>query len=91
VGLSPEAEEYWVAAINNPDLSDHEREDLIEDLNEEGFEDPKNLTIDDLPLILNRIEIIETYAPMAMDDVNAAAFQEAYKDLLNMFAKVTGN
>jgi hypothetical protein len=25
-----------------------------------------------------------------MDDVNAAAFQEAYKDLINMRAKITG-
>jgi hypothetical protein len=90
VGVDPFAEEYWLAAINDPTLSDHEREDLIEDLNEEGFDDPKNLTADDLPLILRRIEIIETYAPDAMDDTNAAAFLEAYKDLLNMYAKVAG-
>jgi hypothetical protein len=37
-----------------------------------------------LPLILNRIEIVVQLAPTAMDDVNAAAFQEAYKDLVNM-------
>lgn len=90
VGVDPDAEAYWLTAINDPTLSDHERQDLIEDLNEEGFEDPKNLTVDDLPLILRRIEIIETYAPDAMDDVNAAAFSEAYKDLVNMFIKVAG-
>lgn len=90
VGFNQAAEEYWLSAINDPNLSDHERRDLIEDLNEEGFEDPKNLTEEDLPLILRRIELIETYAPDAMDDVNAAAFQEAYKDLVNMFAKVAG-
>ncbi len=36
VGLDPGAEEYWYAAINDPDLSAHERSDLIEDLNEDG-------------------------------------------------------
>ena len=58
VGLDPEAEAVWVDAINNPDLPPKERQDLIEDLNEEGFADPKNLTPDDLPLILNRLELI---------------------------------
>jgi hypothetical protein len=89
VGADPEAEEIWVEAINNPDLSAKERQDLIEDLNEDGFPDPKNLTFDDLPLILNRLAIIEEYAPNAMDDVNAAAFMEAYKDLINMATRLT--
>ena len=88
VGLDPEAEAVWVGAINNPDLPPKERQDLIEDLNEEGFADPKNLTPDDLPLILNRLELIERYAPSAMDEVNLAAFMEAYKDLLNMAARL---
>ena len=88
VGLDPEAEAVWVDAINNPDLPPKERQDLIEDLNEEGFADPKNLTPDDLPLILNRLELIERYAPSAMDEVNLAAFLEAYKDLLNMAARL---
>jgi len=30
----------------------------MEDLNETGFADPKNLTADDLPLIVSRLEII---------------------------------
>ena len=62
----------------------------IEDLNEEGFENPHNPTFDDLPLIENRLAIIETLAPDSMDDVNAAAFAEAYKDLMNMRARVAG-
>ncbi|MDQ3439240.1 MAG: hypothetical protein M3478_02685, partial [Planctomycetota bacterium] len=77
-------------AINSADISADDRSDLIEDLNEDGFADPKNLTRDDLPLILNRLDLIEREAPYAMDDVNAAAFAEAYKDLVNMYAKVTG-
>jgi hypothetical protein len=90
VGVDSGAEEYWAMAINDPSLSDGEREDLIEDLNEEGFEDPKNPTIDELPLILNRLQIIEDYAPSAMDEVNARSFAEAYKDLFNMYVRLTG-
>jgi hypothetical protein len=89
VGLDSEAESYWAAAINDPNLSEKEREDLIEDLNEVGFEDPKNPTLDELPLILNRLELIEEYAPFAMDDVNARSFAEAYKDLSNMYQRLT--
>ena len=78
------------APINDHQTSAHDRSDLIEDLNEEGFENPHNPTFDDLPLIENRIAIIETLAPDSMDDVNAAAFAEAYKDLINMRARLVG-
>src|SRR5262249_46324725 len=84
VGADPAAEAIWFKAINDPQISAHDRSDLIEDLNEEGFENPHNPTFDDLPLIENRLAIIETLAPDSMDDVNAAAFAEAYKDLINM-------
>jgi hypothetical protein len=90
VGADPVAETFWVEAINDPTRSSHERKDLIEDLNEEGFDDPKNLTLDDLPLIERRIALIEQLAPQAMDDANFAAFAEAYKDLVNMYARVAG-
>lgn len=88
VGADARAEEIWVAAINNPALNAHERQDLIEDLNEEGFADPKHLTPADLPLIENRLRLIERLAPLAMDQVNADAFQEAYKDLTAMRARL---
>lgn len=91
VGADPDAEAYWIDAINNPDLSAEERQNLIEDLNEDGLSDPENPTADDLPLIENRILLIEDIAPDAMDDVNAAAFQEAYKDLMNMYVRLTRN
>jgi hypothetical protein len=84
VGADPEAEAYWYGAINNPDLPAHERKDLIEDLNEDGLSDPKHPGPDDLPLIVNRILLIEELGPSAMDQANADAFQEAYKDLLNL-------
>jgi hypothetical protein len=84
VGADPEAEAYWFEAINDPTLSASERQDLIEDLNEEGFPDPRHPTADDLPLIVNRLELIEEIAADAMDDVNSDAFAEAHKDLVRM-------
>ena len=89
VGTDPEAERYWIAAINDSSLSAHERQDLIEDLNEDGLSDPKNPGVEDLPLIVSRLQIIEELAPDAMDKVNADAFREAYKDLSNMYARLT--
>ena len=84
VGADPAAEQYWASAINNPDLPAGERKDLIEDLNEDGLSDPHHPGPQDMPLIWNRIQIIEELAPNAMDQVNADAFAEAYKDLVNL-------
>jgi len=67
-----------------PHLSATERQDLIEDLNEDGISDPKQPVLEDLPLIMARLDLIESLAPEAMDEVNADAFAEAYKDLLNL-------
>ena len=58
-------------------------------MNEEGFSDPKNPGLEDLPLIVIRLERIRELAPDAMDKVNADAFAEAYKDLANMFVRLT--
>jgi len=58
-------------------------------LSQNGFRDTRNLTARDLPLIQNRIALIEQLAPNAAGLVNAAAFKEAYKDLLNMRERVT--
>lgn len=88
VGADPQAEEVWYEAINDPDTPADTRKDLIEDLNEEGFANPRQITEEDLPLIYSRIALIEQVAPDAMDDVNAAAFAEAYKDLMNMAARL---
>jgi len=85
VGFDPAAEVVWLGAINNQGLPAEERKDLIEDLNEDGFPDPRNITPADLPLIMSRIALIEELWPAAMDDVNAEAFREAYKDLVNMY------
>jgi hypothetical protein len=91
VGADPDAETYWYEAINDPNLSAHERQDLIEDLNEDGLSDPQNPTIEDLPLILNRIDLIEAIIGDAMDEVNADAFQEAYQDLVTLAVQAMSN
>jgi hypothetical protein len=91
VGVDASAEGVWATAINDPSMDPNQRKDLIEDLNETGFEDPKNLTRADLPLIVSRLELIEQYAPTAMDDVNVAAFGEAYKDLAGMYVKASSS
>jgi hypothetical protein len=84
VGADPLAEAYWTLAINDPGLPAIERQDLIEDLNEDGISDPRLPGPEDLPLILARRQLIELLAPDAMDEVNADAFEEAYNDLLNL-------
>ena len=89
IGYDPEADEVWIGIINDPSLSAHTRQDLIEDLNEDGFSDPHNPTLDELPMIKYRIQLIEDLMPYAMDDVNRDAFEEAHKDLVNMVDRLT--
>jgi hypothetical protein len=84
VGQDPDAEAYWAEAIFDPSLPDAERDDLMEDLNEVGFSDPQHPGPQDLPLIVNRIQIIEQVAPYA-DNFMLPHLAEAYKDLVNMY------
>ena len=88
IGRNPEAEAVWIQVINDPTLSANARRNLIEDLNEDGLSNPRNPTADDLPVILYRIQLIEQLAPSAMDQVNSEAFQEAYRDLVNLAARL---
>jgi len=87
VGLDPVAEKVWLDTINNLDNPAHDRKNLIEDLDTTGFKSHRNPTPEDVPLIQSRLALIEKYAPSAADPVNAAAFQEAKKDLTRMLAK----
>lgn len=89
VGSDPVAETIWIDAINNPALPPADRKNLIEDLNEAGFADPKNPSEAELPLIQHRLALIEKLAQTPMDPVNAAAFNEAYKDLKAMATRLT--
>ena len=65
--------------INDLSLSANAHQNLIEDLNEDGLSHPQNPTLDDLPVIKYRIQLIEELASSAMDKVNADAFDEAHK------------
>ena len=91
MGADPVADEYWYAAINDPSLPANERQDLIEDLNEDGLSDPKHPGPGDLPLILTRLQMIEMIGPQAMDGVNADASLEAYKDLWRLARIAAGS
>jgi hypothetical protein len=84
VGTDPEADAYWETAIDDSNLPAEERKDLIEDLNETGLSEPQHPGPADLPLITARIRLIERLAPYSIDEVNAKAFAEAYKDLVGM-------
>jgi hypothetical protein len=68
-GADAQANEFYQQAINDPVLTKSHRSNLIEDLNEDGFPDPKNLTANDLPLIQSRLALVEQLAPGAMDNV----------------------
>src|SRR6185369_3369395 len=70
VGMDPAAEVTWMQAINDMRHTPKAREDLIEDLNEVGFADRKQLTTADLPMIENRIKLIEFLGPKATDQQN---------------------
>lgn len=90
-GADAQADRLFQTAINDPNMSADARKNLIEDLNQDGLPGRRDLTADNLPMIINRMKMIEQLAPNAMDQVNARAFQEAYKDLGNMYNRVTGN
>jgi hypothetical protein len=91
VGASDEADSVWLALISDPELSTQVREDLIEDLNENGFSEDngRRPTVEDLPLIEARMRLLEEQAQFAIDEAAAAAFAEAYKDLFDMRERLT--
>ena len=83
-GADQQADEFYITAINDMGLTMDQRINYIEDINEDGFLDRKNLSAADLPLIENRLALIEQLAPSAAVEANAAAFKEAHKYLVNM-------
>ena len=86
----PDAEAYWAGAIFDTSLPDKEREDLMEDLNEAGLINPQRATAADMPVIMNRLAIIEQVAPYA-DPFMQEHLAEACKDLLNLASGGTAN
>jgi hypothetical protein len=90
VGVEKDATAFWAQTVDDPGQPAEVRRNLIEDLNEDGFADPKHITAEDLPLIEMRLQLIARMSNSPIDDVNAAALAEAEKDLTNMLVKLKG-
>jgi hypothetical protein len=90
LGTDPEAETKWRRAINDPRCPPGVRSDLIVDMIDEGYTDNSHPTKADLPVIEARLGILERHAPYAMDEVNARAFAEAYRTLLELYIRLGG-
>lgn len=90
LGVDPAAETTWSRAINDPRQAEGVRSDLIVDMVDEGYTDNDRPGLADLALIQRRLEILERYAPHAMDEVNAQAFEEAYRTLLELYLRLGG-
>ena len=84
VGSDPRATEYWIEAINDPEVSEDERHELIVNLREAGVSNVQNPTPEDLELITTRIRIIEAIGGDALDETNADAFRDAYGSLVQL-------
>jgi hypothetical protein len=89
VGTYPEAEAYWFAALGNPNLPQNERQDLVDDLNEEGLPDPKHPTADDLPVLLARIEMLEE--AMLWFEGDTYDWKEPHDDLARLIRVASGS
>jgi hypothetical protein len=91
LGVDPEAEKTWTRAINDPNMPEEVRSDLIVDMIDEGYTDNNQPTKADLPVIFARLQILERHAPYAMDQVNARAFEKAYRSLLQLYIRLGGD
>lgn len=91
VGDDPNANEIWASLIYDTSLSESVREDLMENLNENGFSggDGSVATVDDLPLIENRLALLKEHMSGA-DEFMLEHLAEAYKDLANMWIRLNG-
>ncbi|MFO0985004.1 MAG: hypothetical protein U1E76_25285 [Planctomycetota bacterium] len=88
VGVDQAAERTWIAAIDQATLAPDARSNLIEDLNEDGFPD---LTTSPRPICRSSSRAFASSSasrPARWTDVNAAAFEEAYKDLIDMLVQL---
>lgn len=86
-GTDPRADALWSSAIFDQSINPDKRRELIEDLNQDGFENLKSLTDRDVALIQSRLGLIDKYGNQADSPVIQKAFAEAQKDLQDMLAK----
>lgn len=85
-GGDSKADQLYHTAINDSAIPLNDRKNLIEDLNEVGYENLKSPTANDLRLVSSRLDLIKHYRADS-DAKLAASFDEAEKDLRNMLAK----
>lgn len=86
-GSDPRADALWSSAIFDQSINPDKRRELIEDLNQDGFENLKNLTDRDVELIQRRLALIDKFGNQAETPIIQNAFGEAQKDLQDMLAK----
>ena len=79
----------WSAAIKDQNLSADSRRELIEDLNQDGFDNLKNFSAKDVQLIQNRLALIKNSRDTSDPKIITEAFNEAEKDLKDMLTKAT--
>ena len=89
-GENAQATEFWHDAINDPNFPHGSRRELIEDLNQDGFQNERNPTAHDRPLIAARLALIEKYYNETKDPAIRDAWHEAGKDLKHMAQNVVG-
>lgn len=88
--VNDQAVQLFHAAINDPSLSPEQRQNLIEDLNQDGLSNRRNPTPDDLKIIANRYQLAQWYLQQSSvqnDPTFAAPFTEANKDLVNLLQR----
>lgn len=84
VGVNAAAGRVFENAINDQNLTKSDRRELIKDLSQAGFTNPKTPSATDLPLIQNRLALIQRLAPAATDPAIVTAFTLASRDLTKM-------
>jgi len=90
-GADDQADALYKMAIKDTNLTDKSRRELIEDLNQDGFDNLKNLSQRDLQLVQNRLALINQSRNETDPKIITDAFNEAEKDLKEMLAKNAKN
>lgn len=90
-GANPQADALWSTAVLDPAVPLRNRDDLIEDLAEDGFENRRNPTERDLAIAKNRLALIEKYRSSADHERIAGAFAEAQRDLQRILERSSNN
>ena len=88
-GSNLQADDLWHTSIMDKNLSLDARRELIEDLNQDGYDNLKSPTARDLMIMTNRLALIDRFRAESDHKVISGAFDEAEKDLRKMIQKYT--